>query len=56
MCQKSCRSGNHALIDRWRQEQSLKRTFERRPDLLADKDLTEEEMQLIKKFKSELDE
>lgn len=50
------RSGNHALIDRWRQEQSLKRTFERRPDLLADKDLTEEEMQLIKKFKSELDE
>ena len=28
------RSGNHALIDRWRWEQSLKRTWERRPDLL----------------------
>ena len=28
-------SGNHAAIERWRREQSLKITFERRPDLLA---------------------
>jgi tRNA (guanine37-N1)-methyltransferase len=28
------RSGNHKLIDRWRRDQSLARTFERRPDLL----------------------
>ncbi|EHK87292.1 tRNA (guanine-N(1)-)-methyltransferase [Saccharomonospora azurea SZMC 14600] len=28
------RSGNHALIDRWRRDQSLARTFHRRPDLL----------------------
>lgn len=27
-------SGNHAAIDRWRQEQALKLTQERRPDLL----------------------
>jgi len=27
-------SGNHALIERWRREQALKRTRERRPDLL----------------------
>jgi tRNA (guanine37-N1)-methyltransferase len=27
-------SGNHALIERWRQEQALQRTRERRPDLL----------------------
>lgn len=27
-------SGNHAKIEQWRMEQSLKRTFERRPDLL----------------------
>ena len=27
-------SGNHARIARWRQEQALKRTRERRPDLL----------------------
>ncbi|MGI5505335.1 tRNA (guanosine(37)-N1)-methyltransferase TrmD [Lentzea sp. CA-135723] len=28
------RSGNHKKIDRWRRDQSLVRTFERRPDLL----------------------
>ncbi len=28
------RSGNHALIDRWRRDESLTRTFRRRPDLL----------------------
>jgi tRNA (guanine37-N1)-methyltransferase len=27
-------SGNHALIERWRQQQALQRTRERRPDLL----------------------
>lgn len=34
------RSGNHAAIEKWRQEQSVKRTRERRPDLL---DAEEEE-------------
>ena len=29
------RSGNHAAIDRWRRDQALQRTLERRPDLLA---------------------
>ncbi len=28
-------SGNHGKVDAWRQEQALKRTMERRPDLLA---------------------
>jgi tRNA (guanine37-N1)-methyltransferase len=28
-------SGDHAAIARWRREQSLRRTAERRPDLLA---------------------
>ncbi|PXY27147.1 tRNA (guanosine(37)-N1)-methyltransferase TrmD [Prauserella muralis] len=28
------RSGNHALIDRWRRDQALARTYHRRPDLL----------------------
>ncbi|AXO68333.1 tRNA (guanine-N(1)-)-methyltransferase [Rhizobium rhizogenes] len=28
-------SGNHAVIDRWRHEQALKLTHERRPDLLV---------------------
>jgi tRNA (guanine37-N1)-methyltransferase len=31
-------SGNHARIARWRREQSIKRTMERRPDLLVDKE------------------
>jgi tRNA (guanine37-N1)-methyltransferase len=29
------RSGNHAAIDRWRRDQALERTLERRPDLIA---------------------
>lgn len=29
-------SGNHKLIEDWRHEQSIKRTTERRPDLLSD--------------------
>lgn len=33
-------SGNHADIDRWRREQSLKRTYQRRLDLLKHADLT----------------
>ncbi|MFO7698202.1 MAG: tRNA (guanosine(37)-N1)-methyltransferase TrmD [Anaerolineae bacterium] len=28
-------SGDHARVDRWRRNQSLKRTYERRPDLLS---------------------
>jgi len=32
-------SGNHAHIEAWRQEQSLTRTRDRRPDLLVDHDL-----------------
>jgi tRNA (guanine37-N1)-methyltransferase len=28
-------SGNHAAIDRWRRDEALRRTAERRPDLLA---------------------
>ncbi len=37
------RSGDHGRIAAWRREQALLRTLNRRPDLLADADLTEEE-------------
>jgi tRNA (guanine37-N1)-methyltransferase len=37
------RSGHHARIDRWRRNQALKRTLERRPDLLAEFPLTDED-------------
>jgi tRNA (guanine37-N1)-methyltransferase len=46
------RSGNHALIDRWRREQSLRRTWERRPELLESTDLTEDD----RKFLAQLEE
>ena len=37
------RSGNHTEIDRWRRRESLRRTLERRPDLLASAQLTDED-------------
>lgn len=36
-------SGNHESIEKWRREQSIRRTAERRPDLLEKADLTEAE-------------
>ncbi len=32
-------SGNHALIDKWRREQSIKNTKNKRPDLLEERDV-----------------
>ena len=43
-------SGNHKLIEEWRQEQSLYRTYKRRPDLLSQRELTAREQQLIHQF------
>jgi tRNA (guanine37-N1)-methyltransferase len=40
-------SGNHGEVARWRRRESLRRTFERRPDLLARADLTEEDKQFL---------
>jgi tRNA (guanine37-N1)-methyltransferase len=40
-------SGNHAEIRRWRKREALSRTLERRPDLLADAVLDEEERQIL---------
>ena len=41
------KSGHHKNIDKWRREQSLKRTFEKRPDLLEKANLTEEDRKFI---------
>jgi len=40
-------SGNHAQIAKWRREQSILRTLERRPELLDKANLSLEEKQLI---------
>ena len=47
------RSGDHAAIARWRQKQSLGRTWLRRPDLLARLVLTEEQKKLLAEFIAE---
>ncbi len=40
-------SGDHERIENWRRRQALRRTFARRPDLLHQIELDEEEQQLI---------
>jgi tRNA (guanine37-N1)-methyltransferase len=40
-------SGDHGAIARWRRQQSLKRTAERRPDLLAGAALSEQDRALL---------
>lgn len=45
-------SGHHANIDKWRREQSLIRTLERRPDLLEDAVLTDKDKKFLNKLKS----
>ena len=40
-------SGNHGLVDKWRREQSLKRTFERRPELLAGAELDKHDIKYL---------
>lgn len=39
--------GNHEAVRRWRLEASLRRTFDRRPDLLADRRLSPEERRIL---------
>ena len=41
------RSGDHARIERWRREQSLLRTIQRRPDLIEKLDLSEADRQFL---------
>jgi tRNA (guanine37-N1)-methyltransferase len=44
------KSGNHAEIAKWRKQQSLGRTQQRRPDLLEHKELNEEELSLLSDY------
>ena len=47
-------SGHHGNVDKWRREQSLKRTLERRPDLLEQADLSKDDEKYLKKLKKDL--
>ena len=44
-------SGHHANIEKWRREQSIIRTYERRPDLLEKCELTEKEQEWLSSYK-----
>ncbi|HLQ97310.1 MAG TPA: tRNA (guanosine(37)-N1)-methyltransferase TrmD [Candidatus Dormibacteraeota bacterium] len=44
-------SGNHAHIDAWRRQQSLKRTYERRPELLEQITLTTSDQKMLDEIK-----
>ena len=46
-------SGHHANIEKWRREQSIIRTYERRPDLVEKCELTEKEKKWFREWKKE---
>ena len=49
-------SGHHKNIRRWRLEESLRKTYLRRPDLLEAYDFSKEEAEILVTIKRELDE
>ena len=46
-------SGHHKNIETWRRQQSIKRTLERRPDLLVDANLSKKEKQYLAEMLAE---
>lgn len=48
-------SGDHGKVAQWRHEQALKRTAERRPDMLKSYPLSEEDQQFLDTFRKDAD-
>lgn len=48
------KSGHHKNIEQWRQRQSIKRTYQKRPDLIKNIKLTEQEKKILDEIKSEI--
>ena len=44
-------SGHHQNVDKWRRRQSIKRTYERRPDMLENAELSKEDLKYIEELK-----
>ena len=44
-------SGHHQNVDKWRRKQSIKRTYERRPDMLENAELSKEDLKYIEELK-----
>jgi tRNA (guanine37-N1)-methyltransferase len=45
-------SGDHAKIEKWRREQALLRTYNKRPDMLEKKELSEKDLKFVEGLKS----
>jgi tRNA (guanine37-N1)-methyltransferase len=48
-------SGAHAKIDKWRREQALLRTFNKRPDMLEKTELSKEDKKFVESLKSKVE-
>ena len=46
-------SGHHENVEKWRRKQQIKRTYERRPELLSGAELTKEEKRYLAELKKE---
>ena len=46
-------SGHHANIDKWRREQSIIRTYRKRPDMLEGAVLSDKERKFLESLKEE---
>ena len=46
-------SGHHENVDKWRREQSLKRTLERRPDMLEKAELSKKDKEFLQTIKND---
>ena len=51
-----CLSGDHARIARWRAKQALGRSYERRPQLVENLNLSVEQRKLLDEYLSEISE
>ena len=49
-------SGDHGKIEKWRREQALTRTFERRPDILEKAALSKEDQKIVDRLRSKAQE
>jgi tRNA (guanine37-N1)-methyltransferase len=47
-------SGHHARIEQWRREEALRRTYQRRPDMLAAANLSDEDRAFLAELAAEL--
>ena len=48
-------NGNHKLIREWQEKESLRRTYQRRPDMLKEVELSKEQKNWLKEIKAEED-